>query len=47
MIAAAAATVYPLVAEVNLTRNTYRIVSYSGFVNKTAAVDGTLDDFIQ
>lgn len=46
MIAAAAGTVYPLVAEVNLTRNTYQIVSYSSFVNKTAAVDGTLDDFI-
>ena len=46
MIAAAAGTVYPLVAEVNLTRNTYRIVSYSSFVNKTAAIDGSLDDFI-
>lgn len=46
MIAAAAGTVYPLVAEVNLTRNTYQIVSYRGFVNKTAAIDGSLDDFI-
>lgn len=47
MIAVAAGTVYPLVAEVNLTRNTYQIVSYSSFVNKTAAIDGTLDDFIE
>lgn len=47
MVAAAAGTVYPLVAEVNLTRNTYRIISYSSFVNKTAAIDGTLDDFIE
>ena len=46
MIAAAAGTVYPLVAEVNLTQNTYQIISYSGFVNKTAAIDGSLDEFI-
>ncbi|MGN1231431.1 MAG: ATP-binding protein [Anaerotignum sp.] len=46
MIAAAAGTVYPLVAEVNLSRNTYQIISYSSFVNKTAAIEGSLDDFI-
>lgn len=46
MIAAAAGTVYPLVAEVNLSKNNYQIISYKSFVNKTAAIDGTLDDFI-
>lgn len=46
MIAAAVGTVYPLVAEVNLTKNTYRMATYSEFVNKTAATEGTLDDFI-
>lgn len=46
MIAAALGTIYPLVAEVNLTKNTYQMAAYADFVNKTTATEGTLDDFI-
>ena len=46
MVVAAAGTVYPLVAEVNLTKNRYQIIRYDSFINKTASVEGTLDDFI-
>ena len=46
MIAAALGTMYPLVAEVNITKNSYQIATYSEFINKTAATSGTLDDFI-
>lgn len=46
MVLAAAGTVYPLVAEVNLTKNRYQILRYDSFINKTASVEGSLDDFI-
>ena len=35
MVLAAAGTVYPLVAEVNLTKNRYQILRYDSFINKT------------
>ena len=47
MIAAAVSKIYPMVAEINLTQNHYQIAAYAEFVNKTAATEGTLDEFIK
>ncbi len=39
-------SIYPLMISVNLTKNTYRMIEYDTYLNKTADYDGVFDDLI-
>lgn len=46
MITDAVATVYPLVAVMNLTKNSYRLTAYSEYINQLGESGGTADELI-